>query len=155
MCQIRFTISRLLGLILVLGLVLAGLRSGSNAWFKSIYSLTFIILICAAIAARRRGAFWHGFAVAGWLYFVIGFGPWIGSPSPGTVNRNLVTSMITDVVTDAFSQPDSEGGGRSGPFVLMIVDGNRANRDGIVHCALTILFGCVGGLAARRLARNA
>jgi hypothetical protein len=75
----RFTIARLLAAICLLGIVLAGLRSGSNDWFKLIYTLTFMTLVYAAIVARYRDTFWYGFAVAGWAYFVVGFGPWIGS----------------------------------------------------------------------------
>ncbi len=98
----------------MVGVILAGLRSGSNDWFKSIYSLTFLTLVYAAIAVKSRGAFWYGFAVAGWAYFIVGFGPWIGSPQ-GTqplraVNRNLITSIILEVVTDKLSDPDTLGG---------------------------------------------
>jgi hypothetical protein len=58
MRHVRFTIAKLLGVVLFFGVVLAGLRSGSNDWFKAIYSLTFSLQVYAAIAARYRGAFW-------------------------------------------------------------------------------------------------
>jgi hypothetical protein len=79
----RMTIGRLLLAIMFFGVIFAGLRSGSNDWFKLNYTLTFISLVYAAIATRYRGVFWYGFAVAGWAYFIVGFGPWIGSP-PGS-----------------------------------------------------------------------
>src|SRR5262245_25907390 len=99
----RLTIAWLLAAIVVLGILFAGLRSGSNDWFKVIYTATFITLVYAAITARYRGAFWYGFAVAGWAYFLIGFGPRIGSP-PGSeplhaVNRNIVTSVVLEIVS--------------------------------------------------------
>lgn len=148
----RFTIARLLALILFFGIIFAGLRSGSDDWFKLIYSLTFLTLVYAAIAVRYRGAFWHGFAVAGWAYFVTGFGPWIGSSPELTqplrgANRNLITSILLEVATDLISVRSG-----SGAFPTMLVDGNQANRDGIGHCALTILFGLAGGLVSRALA---
>lgn len=146
----RFTIARLLGVILILGLVFAGLRSGSNDWFKLIYTLTFLKLVYAGIAARYRGVFWYGFAVAGWAYFVIGFGPWIGSPPPGAVNRNLVSSVVLEVVSGTMSRHDSPewstGPGRNLTGII------RDNRGGIAHCALTIMFGFTGGLVSRALA---
>jgi hypothetical protein len=156
MRHVRFTIARLLGLILFFGVVLAGLRSGSNDWFKSSYSLTFLMLVYAAIAARYRGAFWYGFAIAGWAYFVVGFGPWIGSPSgsppPGAVNRNLVSSVVLEIVSDTMSRRDSPawstGPGRNLTRIIW------ANRGGIAHCALTILFAFAGGLVSRALARR-
>ncbi|SIO60501.1 hypothetical protein SAMN05444166_6416 [Singulisphaera sp. GP187] len=152
----RFTIARLLVLIVFFGIVFAGLRSGSNDWFKLIYSLTFLTLVYAAIAARYRRAFWHGFAVAGWAYFVIGFGPWIGSPSgsqpPGVVNRNLVSSVVLEIVSGIMHRSDAAVAAGSGPFPFGIVDLLEANRNGVGHCALTILFAFVGGLISRNLA---
>ena len=154
----RFTIARLLGAIIFFGIVLAGLRSGSNDWFKLIYTMTFVALVFAAIAARYRDAFWYGFAVAGWAYFVIGFGPWIGSP-PGSeplraVNRNLVTSVFLEIVTGAMSRSDSTPPGAGGPAANMILQIHRANRDGVCHSALTVLFAFVGGLISRIVARR-
>jgi hypothetical protein len=35
-------------------------------------------LLTATVLARYRGAFWYGFAVFGWGYFLLGLGPWGG-----------------------------------------------------------------------------
>lgn len=154
----RLTIAGLLGLILVLGLIFAGLRSASNDAFKSIYSLTFLALVLAAIAARYRGAFWHGFAVAGWAYFVFGFGPWIGRPTsfegPNAVNRNLVSTVVLEVVTGTMARIDFQTSGNQGMAGMTDFWLRQANRDGIGHCALTILFAYGGGWVARALARR-
>jgi hypothetical protein len=154
----RFTIARLLIAIVFFGIVLAGLRSGSNDSFKLIYTLTFITLIYSAIAARYRGAFWHGFAVAGWAYFIVAFGPWIGSP-PGsfplhTVNRNIVTSVILEIVSGTMSAIDAASPGAGGMPNNMIDQLRWANRDGICHSALTLVFATLGGLVSRRMARR-
>ena len=137
MRQSRFTIARMLGIIMLFGIVFAGLRSGSNDWFKLIYSLAFFALVYAAIAARYCGPFWYGFAVSGWAYFVIGFGPWIGSP-PGSeplraVNRNLVTSVVLEVVSGSISIGDPPSSA-TGLTAMMISQMHSANRDGICHC---------------------
>ena len=155
MARIRFSISHLLCLVGFLGLALAGLRSGSNDWFKSLYTLTFITLLYGAIAAQYPGAFWYGFAVVGWAYFLIGFGPWIGpSPGPGAVNRDLVTSVIEEIVSGML--PASVPTRVSDMQVwTMMRDLREANRNGICHSALTILFGIAGGLVARRLESRA
>jgi hypothetical protein len=154
----RFTIARLLGAIMFFGIVFAGLRSGSNDWFKLIYTLTFIMLVYATIAARYRGAFWYGFAVAGWAYFIIGFGPWIGSP-PGSeplraVNRNLVSSVVLEIVSGTMSRRDLAPSGAGGPATNMILQMHWANRDGICHSALTILFAFGGGIVSGVVARR-
>jgi hypothetical protein len=83
-----------------------------------------IMLVYAAIAARYRGAFWYGFAIAGWTYFVIAFGPWIGSP-PGSeplraVNRNLVSSVILEIVSGALSIGESSPPGSGIPRALIV-----------------------------------
>jgi hypothetical protein len=158
----QFTISRLLAVIGACGIVLAGLQSGSNDWFKLIYTLTFLSLVYAAIAARYWPPFWFGAAIAGWAYFLIGFGPWIGSP-PGSeplhaVNRNIITSVILESVSGMIGASDraqaGTGVGTMGAGAIMIHKLRSANRDGIMHCALTVLFACGGGLIAKRLARS-
>jgi hypothetical protein len=71
----RVTIASLLAVILFLALVFAGLRAGTTIWMRSIYTTTFLALIYAAIAAKYRGAFWYGFSVAGWAYFLLAIDP--------------------------------------------------------------------------------
>ena len=144
----RFTIAGLLVSILFFAIVFAGLRSGSNDWCKLIYSFTFVTLVYAAIAARYRGAFWYGFAVAGWAYFIVAFGPWIGvRPVSEPVNRSLITSFVHEVVVTVLARSDPP------PVVTGIEDVLQANREGIFHSALTVLFALLGGSVARVLAR--
>jgi hypothetical protein len=158
MYQKRPTIAALLVVIAFFGVIFAGLRSGSNDWFKSIYTLTFTALVYAAIAARYRGPFWYGFAVAGWAYFVVAFGPWIGSP-PGSeplraVNRNIVTSVVLEIVSGTMSRGDVTPPGYARPLALMFKEMLSANRDGICHCGLTVLFAIAGGSVSRAMARR-
>jgi hypothetical protein len=144
----RFTIAGLLVSILFFAIVFAGLRSGSNDWCKLIYSFTFVTLVYAAIAARYRSAFWYGFAVAGWAYFIVAFGPWIGVPPVSEpVNRSLITSFVHEVVVGELARSDPP------PFATGFDDVLKANREGIFHCALTVLFALLGGSVARVLAR--
>jgi hypothetical protein len=155
----RLTIGSLLGAIIFFGIIFAGLRSGSNDWFKSIYTLTFVTLVFSAIAARYRGAFWYGFAVAGWAYFIVGFGPWIGAP-PGSeplqaVNRNIVTSVVLEFVSGTMSMLDPRPQpGAGGPVANLVFQPQWSNRDGICHSVLTIFSALLGGLVSKRLARR-
>jgi hypothetical protein len=153
----RITLAALLGVVCFCGVILAGLRSGSNDAFKVIYTLTFLILVYAGMASRYRGPFWHGFAVAGWALFVVGFGPWIGSVSGmealRTVNRNLVSSVLFEIVSMTVQRSDPLP--TLNPAVsMMILQNIEANRNGITHCALTILFAYVGGLVCQGVARR-
>jgi hypothetical protein len=76
----RFPIAVLMAGVLFLALGLAVLRSGSFVCFRAVYAATLLALLLAIIGARyrpvREGAFWFGFAVFGWGYFLIGIGPW-------------------------------------------------------------------------------
>jgi hypothetical protein len=76
----RFPIAVLMAGVLFLALGLTVLRSGSFVWFRVFYAATLLALLLAIIAARyrpvREGAFWFGYAVFGWGYFLIGIGPW-------------------------------------------------------------------------------
>jgi hypothetical protein len=87
-----------------------GLRDGLHGfadrldfWLSALYTFTMVLLLVAVIAARyRRGnekAFWFGFAVFGWGFFLLGYGPWRTATSDPTeqrvpLNRNLVTSKV-------------------------------------------------------------
>jgi hypothetical protein len=155
----RLTIASLSGAVIYCGIIFAGLRSGSNDWFKSIYTLTFVTLVFAAIAARYRGPFWYGFAIAGWAYFIIGFGPWIGAPIGSepqqAVNRNLVTSVVLEFVSGTMSMRDARPQpGAGAPVANLIFQPQWSNRDGICHSALTVTFAFLGGFVSRTLARR-
>ncbi|MHC5540184.1 hypothetical protein ACYOEI_18345 [Singulisphaera rosea] len=154
----RRTIAGLIGIILSCGIVLAGLRSGSNDWFKLIYTSTFLLLVYAAITARYRDAFRHGFAIAGWAYFLVGFGPWIAatreSPTSHAVNRNIATSVVLEIMSGTISISDSPPPNPPTALTEMMTRLRRANRDGIGHCVLTISFAGMGGIVSRRAARR-
>ena len=157
--MVRFRVS-LAGLLLAVfyaGLVFAALRSGSDAWTRSIYTITAGLLLFAGIAARHRGVFWHGFAVAGIGYFVIGFGPWIAGP-PGSegrgLNRNLSTVVLVDAVVEAVAPPDQPPPGHNSGYYLTR-ESQKANLRGIIHSAFTVILAASGGAVARALAASA
>jgi hypothetical protein len=158
----RMTIASLLGLIAIVAMILTALRSGSNDWFKLNYTLVFLTLVYAAIAARYRGPFWYGFAIAGWAYFLIAFGPWIGTQQVGhpqhAVNRNIVTSLFLEIVSAIMDRIDAISHAEGTPPVdsvsMMMANLRSANRDGICHCSLTLLFACLGGFVSRTLAKR-
>lgn len=157
--MVRFRIS-LAGMLLAVfyaGLICAALRSGSDAWTRAIYTLTAAILLFAGIAARLRGVFWYGFALAGAGYFVLGFGPWIDGP-PGSegrgLNRNLSTVLVVDAVVEAVAPPDQPPPGHNSGYYLHR-ESVKANLRGIAHSALTMIFASSGGIVARALASGA
>jgi len=74
----RVSIAGLMGFVLVAALGFAGLKQATELWASGFQAGTVIALILGvltAIQARGRGrAFWSGFAIAGWVYFLLVFG---------------------------------------------------------------------------------
>ena len=157
MGRFRVSMAGMLLAVLFAALVFAALRSGSDAWARAIYSMTAATLLFAGVAAKHRGVFWHGFAVAGLGYFVIGFGPWIGGP-PGSegrgLNRNLTTAPLVDAVVDAVAPPDRPPPGHNSEYYLNR-ESQKANLRGITHSAFTVILAVGGGAIARALAAGA
>jgi hypothetical protein len=137
---IRISLACLFDIIFYFAIVFAALRTGSNDWFKAAYTLTLAVFLYAAIVARYRGPFWHGFAIAGLAFFVIGFGPWIPKERDALgLNRNLLTSVIAERVSGALEDQRQE---------QLVRDKQRINRAGTCHAALAIVIALSGGLVA-------
>ena len=157
MGRFRVSLAGLLLAVFYVGLVFAALRSGSDAWMRSIYTLTAALLGFAGIAAKYRGVFWHGFAVVGVGYFVIGFGPWIAAAPGGEgrgLNRNLSTVVLIDSVVDAVIPADSPPPGHNSGYYLTR-ESQKANLRGITHSAMALILATGGGLVARALTASA
>jgi hypothetical protein len=150
------SIASALGVVLYVAIILSALKSGSNDGFKLIYTATFVGLIYATIAARFRGPFWFGFAVTGWAFFLVGFGAWIdGSAETGrqrVVNRSLLTHIVPELVPFVVRPPPIAAGNPMSS--AMIRDNERASRDGIAHCFVTVICATLGGYGSRRMARS-
>jgi hypothetical protein len=76
----RISIAWSMVVIFVIALSFAGLRNADQFWTGILLFLTLTILACSAcgLAYRREAsrAGWFGFAVFGWGYFVLTFGPY-------------------------------------------------------------------------------
>ena len=119
MSRIRFTIGSLLGVIVVLGVVLAALKESSDLWESGIFSVTLVVLLASILLAvhrtESRRAFWLGFALFGWSY----------------LGLSLVPSMESRLITTkAFAYLDSKVPGRSlGTFTIRL-SGNGSGSPG-------------------------
>ncbi len=141
--------------IVALAIAFTALKTASNLWYSTFYTFTTILLLSAVIAARfRRGsekAFWFGFAVFGWCFFVLGLGPW---PSPGddegdgigiAVNRNLLTSRVILFLVPYL---------RTETGNLEALDKITTNTIGIAHLLITLTMAIVGGMIAVLIRRR-
>ena len=143
----------ILALILIVpacAIALTALRTASDLWYGAFYTFTAVLLLFAVIAARfRRGnekAFWFGFAVFGWAFFVLGLGPWptmnVDEPDAGigiALNPHLLTSrVILYLVPHLRTQTDDLGR----------VDKITTNTIGIAHLLITLAIATAGGAVA-------
>jgi hypothetical protein len=152
MPQRNLTIASLLIAVVYFGVVFAGLRSVTLGLMQLIYTCTFAALVYAAIASKYRGPYWHGFAVAGWAYFLTAMVPWLTSPFSFdpyvALNVAHLTTPLYGLANDFLAASD--------PDALSRVGGNQAvaYRMTICHCGFTIVLAIAGGGIAVALARK-
>jgi hypothetical protein len=81
MRRLRFTISGLIVVIVIVAVALAAIRSGSSAWAGAMLSITFFAMICSllgiAFGRGMRRVYWSGFALLGWSYLLFMYAPWL------------------------------------------------------------------------------
>jgi hypothetical protein len=155
----RFSIATLMTFVLVLALGLAALRSGSEAWSTAVFTLTLVLHFTAILGAiYRRGrdrAGCLGFALFGWAYWNLSFGPWFRAE----IGPQLVTTPLLEYLhpkiapvppPGAILDPDGKGWfvrGTSGRWTLWGWDTRDAfRRTG--HSLGAVLFGLMGALVA-------
>ena len=91
MSRTRVPLSALLVVVGLMAVGFAALRVSSRLWASACFSVALLMLVVAvAELIYRRGrvrAFWGGFALFGWTYLLIAFGP-----GPLTAWRDLLVS---------------------------------------------------------------
>ena len=148
----------ILGMVLVVvafAMAFAALQSASDLWFGAIYTFTMVLLLLAVIVARfRRGdekAFWFGFAVFGWGFFLLGFGPWMnplgdseeglgGDLNPGLLTSRLILFLVTHL--------------RKETNDLEAIQKITLNTIGIAHLLITLTLAICGGVIAALVRRR-
>ncbi len=106
MMRARFSIRGLMLAIVLLAMGFAALRTPSpfwgNVWF-SVALAGVTLAVPAAVCTRDADkAFWCGFAVCGWVYFVASVGPWISSET----SYQLLTTTVLDIAAPHIIQRD-------------------------------------------------
>jgi hypothetical protein len=76
MSRLRFTLAQLMVVVLFIGFGFAALRNADEFWASVTYTLAFLMISVAALAAlARKGRtrmVWAGFAIFGWARLLVG-----------------------------------------------------------------------------------
>jgi hypothetical protein len=103
----RMSLAGLMGIVALVAVEVAALRSAGDGWVDACRLLTASVLVLATFLARdRRGgerAFWFGFAVLGWATFVLVVDALAGSRSSNSVISKLPLLVVEATVDRAES----------------------------------------------------
>jgi hypothetical protein len=152
MVRFRFSIAQLSAVVLVAGFIFAAAHSPTEPWANGAFSLALLVLGLALLGALfRRGpgrAYWRGFALLGWGYMMVAFGPWCDSH----IAPLLITKTIGEWLHGSF-RTTLVGQGIE-PFERRIPDSDLSmfGYQQIGHALSAMLAGLLGGAVARRFA---
>lgn len=115
MFNFRFSVTALLIAVFCASFFFASLRSESAIWANTVTTLALGVLLFAAARAtfgqREHRPYWGTFALFGWAYLTLVFGPWFRE----AVANRLVTSTLLDkayvLVSHSVPPPQQEGAG--------------------------------------------
>lgn len=150
---LRFSIRGLIALVFLIGFSLAALRGASLGWATASLLLALIALCtmtAGALTGRRAGrAPWVGFAVFGWAYFLLHFGPtaqWKGGYGPA----HLTTWAIDSIIIPRVFPELEEGRPIAGVEEFVILGDGRSGSFFCVAChsLMSIFFGLLGSAIA-------
>lgn len=98
MNTLRFSLAKLLGAVVLVALGLAALVNATDFWVRVSVTLAVLVLLSAIARALyssdNRRAFWSGFAIFGWGYFVLGF---VVPDSVPLVTQSLLDHLYPNV----------------------------------------------------------
>jgi hypothetical protein len=159
----RMSIAPLMSVVLVLAVGFAALRLGSETWSSAVFTLTLVLHLTAILGAiyrrDRERAGWLGFALFGWGYLILSFGPGFRTE----IRPQLATAPLLDYLFPriapippagaVFNESSNEYYVRnnSGVFVPWGPDTTNAfQRSG--HSLIAVHCGFMGALVARAFA---
>lgn len=104
----RFTIRSLIGVVLFVAIAFAALRAADDAWDSGVFGAALLILLAGVLLTvhrtEQRRAFWLGFALFGWVYFVASLLPPVESRLPTSKGLAFIDSKVPGRMKPNWSQ---------------------------------------------------
>ena len=170
MPRFRFTISGLMGLIVVAAIGFAGIREGTETWASVTFAVTALILLmalpCLIYSRGASRATWVGFVLFGWAYLLFIF--WWPAEQLGVPPSPL--RWLLDLVHDRIhAKPQympnpNFPGAQTLPFAMPTILGPQILKPGttywmgderhyrqVAHCLLALAFGAFGAFWSRHV----
>ena len=156
----RFSVAWLLGMVVVLAVALAAMRTASVYWTAAAATITLALLLTGVLGGlflRGSGrAFWAGFAIFGWVYLLFVNWDWIGAQFGHDLTgffSDCAEMVFTDP-TPVTNRPTSRPGAlpQVGPALMdQLLFRNHAigNFVQILRYLSCLVFALVGGIIAR------
>ena len=140
--------------VLVLALFSAALGNPTDSWRRVTITLTVVVVFIATLLAvvnRSGRTFPLGFAMAGWLYFLLTFNSTFRDLRPLLLTDPIVercAAVLHVDLREPVSPPDPfDASLKDHPWYKMCYFGD------IGHCLWTLILATIGGLAAIWLQR--
>ena len=157
MGRFRISIATMMGVVLLVAVGFAALGNPSPILASTAFALVVLTLLAGTtVALVGREPFWVGFAVFGWGWLVLSFGPWSQeTPVPRPVMTPLWAELYLRLGLDGEyeSSPRPEASmvfirlyGRTAPIPVSIPFLQS------LQVLLTLLLACGGGLLGRTIA---
>jgi hypothetical protein len=143
--RLRISIAGIMGLVALVAVEVAALRSAEDGWVDTCRFVTVIALVLATFLARNRqgeeGAFWFGFAALGWATFVLVLDVLAAQRHSDSVVSRLLLSVLRAMV-DRSSRNNYAGALR------------EMRQFHILHLMLILPAGLLGGVICELVDRR-
>lgn len=153
----RYSMLTLLFVVSVLALFSAALVNPTRLFLDVTQSVALLLLLSCTLLAllgRSRNPFAVGFAVTGWIYFVLAFST-VVLPSKKRVPTNRVLYELAHALHEDL--PRIEGPTEVVPISYLTSDVDAVAKycrfEDIGHYFCTVVFAAIGGLAAMWIQR--
>jgi hypothetical protein len=157
--RVRLTVGWLMAAVAFVAVGTAALRAASARWEQAVFTLTLGVLLTSILGAvysrGLRRTFWLGFALFGWAYWVLIFGPWFNTfTSPHLASSRLIFDLCNLVHPPPVFQ-GTIGFGTTEDFISRASFKTQENFRRIAHSLTALLSALLGGLIALRFAATA